>query len=176
MNNNGNVVSFCSKFALSQRRKVRITLYYRSEMKWSGWWESNPRLYMVCSYSLDRCEVSSISSGACDRAWRCGCADAKPHLLTGLTVPPRRCHSLNQNWISFPNWIKLNCFWFISVQFSAGSTKTLLSLEYARLCISMNGDETRRFSRRREMVRTAGFEPTERPFRVSTFSFIWVHY
>ena len=81
-------------------------------------------------------------------------------LLTGLTVPPRWCLLLNQNWITFPNWIKLNCFWFISVQFSAGSTKTLLSLEYARLCISMNGDETRRFSRRRKMVRTAGFEPT----------------
>ena len=36
----------------------------------------------------------------------------------------------------------------------------VLSLEYARLCIRMNGDETRRLTRRRKMVRTAGFEPT----------------
>ena len=65
---------------------------------------------MVCSYSLDRCEVSSISSGACDRSWRCGCADAKPHLANGVDgacgdaihwIKTESVFSTESNWIAF---------------------------------------------------------------------------
>ena len=55
------------------------------------------------------------------------------HAAAGGRVPPACWRSLTES--------KVNCFWFTSVQLSTGNTMSVLSLEYARLFISMNTDE-----------------------------------